>query len=188
MGANGAQAGKPAALALDVSGPTKPALEPFSELETKTPIELDPDTTIEFLHYKSCKAITVRGGRLNFSEGRYLYKGGKILDTKHAECPKTVALSGASKIGGIVVRGGPSLRKKQEPVSSTTRPSFVLVGARADGYATIRIMRNKKIILDAKLHGRSFIYPDSAPTLEKRTDLPRNPGARDRRQGAQLHL
>ena len=31
----------------------------------------------------------------------------------------------------------------------------------------IRISRQGNTILDAKLHGRSFIYPDAAPTLEK---------------------
>ena len=165
LGPNPALAGKPAALALDVSGTTKPAIDPFSELETKTPIELAPDATIEFLHYRSCKAITVQGGRLNFSSERYLFKGGKILETKRAECPKTVALSGASKIGGIVVRGGSGNKKKA--VTGTTRPSFVLVGTDADGYAAIRISRQGNTILDAKLHRRSFIYPDAAPTLEK---------------------
>ena len=63
-----AHAGTPAALALDVSGSTTPEIEPFSELETKSPIELDPETTVEFLHYASYQAVTVKGGRLNFTK------------------------------------------------------------------------------------------------------------------------
>ncbi|NKB55984.1 MAG: hypothetical protein GKS00_06580 [Alphaproteobacteria bacterium] len=159
-----AHAGKPAALALDVSGPTTPAVEPFSELETKAPIVLDAETTIEFLHYKSCQAVTVKGGRLNFTEQRYLYKGGKIVSTKRAECPKSVALSGASQIGGVVLRsagGGKSALKV------TTRPSFVLVGPKADGFMTIRISQKSKLIVEAKLASRVFHYPKTAPTLEK---------------------
>lgn len=154
-------ADSPAALALDVSGATTPAVEPFSELLTKSPIELDADTTIEFLHYASCKAVVVKGGRLNFTQQRYLYKGGNILESKRADCPKSVALSGASQIGGVVLRG------PGKSVSATTRPSFVLVGAQADQYSDIQISSGGSVIFEAKLHGRSFIYPDTAPTLEK---------------------
>jgi len=100
-----AQAGKPAALALEVSGATTPAVEAFTELETKNPITLDASTTIEFLHYASCKTIIVQGGQLSFTEQRYLYKRGKVLGSKRAECPKSVAASGASQIGGLVLRG-----------------------------------------------------------------------------------
>jgi hypothetical protein len=159
-----AHAGKPAALALDVSGPTTPQVEPFSELETKSPIELDAGTTIEFLHYHFCEAVTVKGGRLNFTKQRFLFKGGKILSKKRAECPKKVSLGGASQIGGVVLRGG---EKKSKSLRLTTRPSFVLVGADADGYAAIRISQNGNSVLEAKLHGRVFFYPDSAPTLNK---------------------
>lgn len=157
-----AYAGEPAALALDISGPTTPTVEPFSELETKTPIEIGPDTTIEFLHYATCKAVTVKGGRLNFTQQRFLHKGGTVLESKRAECPKTVALSGASQIGGVVFRSA-----NGKKVTATTRPSIVLVGSQADTYREIRISQRGKTILEAKLHGRSFIYPDTAPTLEK---------------------
>lgn len=159
---NLAFAGEPAALALDISGPSKPAVEPFTELETKTPIELDPETTIEFLHYATCKAVTIKGGRLNFTQQRFLHKGGTVLESKRAECPKTVALSGASQIGGVVFRSA-----NGKKVTATTRPSIVLVGNQADTYREIRISQRGKTILEAKLHGRSFIYPDNAPTLEK---------------------
>jgi hypothetical protein len=157
-----AHAAKPAALALDVSGPTTPQIEPFTELDPKSPIELGPESTIEFLHYQRCETITVQGGRLNFTSQRYLHKGGKVVSVKRAECAKEVALTGASAIGGIVLR---SAGKKG--VRGTTRPSFVLVGKNADGYVSIRISENGKPILESKLHGRTFFYPDSAPILEK---------------------
>ena len=155
-------AGKPAALALDVSGPTTPPIEPFTELDTKTPIELGADTKIEFLHYATCQAITVQGGRLNFTSQRYLYKGGKILETKRADCPKSVALGGASQIGGVVLRSPGS-----KTVRVTTRPSFVLVGDDADGYSKIAISHAGKTVLESELQGRVFFYPETAPTLEK---------------------
>lgn len=165
LASTAAQAAKPAALALDVSGPTTPQIEPFTELEPKSPIELGPDSTIEFLHYHRCETITVKGGRLNFTSQRYLHKGGKVISVKRAECAKEVALTGASAIGGIVVRGGSGKKN----VKGTTRPSFVLVGANADSYAFIRISEKDKTVLDAKLHGRTFFYPDSAPILRKGT-------------------
>ncbi len=163
LAAANAHAGTPAALALDVFGPTTPAVEPFSELETKSPIELDADTTMEFLHYASCKAVTVKGGRLNFTKQRYLYKGGKIIEAKRAECPKSVALTGASQIGGVILRGA----GKKKSVTATTRPSFVLIGQQADSYANISIAQNGRPVFDAKLHGRVFFYPETAPALTK---------------------
>lgn len=162
FGYGAAQAGKPAALALEVSGATTPVVEAFTELETKNTITLDASTTIEFLHYASCKTVIVQGGQLSFTEQRYLYKGGKVLGSKRAECPKSVAASGASQIGGVVMRsaGGGGVRV-------TTRPSFVLVGARADEFSSIRISQGDRTIHETALDGRTFHYPDSASTLEK---------------------
>ncbi len=157
-----ANAGKPVALALDVSGPTTPAVEPFSELESKSPIELGPDTTIEFLHYATCQAVTVQGGRLNFTNQRYLFKGGKIVEKKRAECPKQVALSGASQIGGVVLRG-----PEKKKVRGTTRPSFVIVGAQANSFVSIEFSENGTPLLQSKLDGRIFHFPGSAAALEK---------------------
>jgi len=99
---------------------------------------------------------------LSFTEQRYLYKRGKVLGSKRAECPKSVAASGASQIGGLVLRG-----RGGTGVRVTTRPSFVLVGARADGYTSIRISQNGKTIHESALSGRTFHYPDSASTLKK---------------------
>ncbi len=113
------------------------------------------------MHYATCQTVTVKGSRLSFTRQRFLLKGGKILSTKRAECPKSITLSGASQIGGVVLRSA-----KNSTLRVTTKPSFVLVGAKADGYASIRITLNGKTVLESVLAGRAFLYPDSAPPLE----------------------
>ena len=153
----------PTALALDITGASVPEVEPFSELLKRDKINLGPETVLEFMHYASCQSVTVQGGRLSFSDQRYFLKGGRILSQKRAECPKSVAISGASQIGGIVLRNNPGGSTLRVP----TKPSFVLIGKKGAAYKSIRITQNDKVLLEGALEGRVFHWPDSAAALKK---------------------
>jgi len=161
VGAASARAASPAALVFAVTGETEPAVEAFSEIEPGNPIQIGPDTEIEFLHYARCEAVTVRGGRLNFTQERFLASGGKILDRKRSKCPKTIAVSGASEVGGVVLRSGKSGNRVP------TRPTFVLVGARADDFGTIAVSQGDRTLLNSEVEKRVFHWPESAPDLAK---------------------
>jgi hypothetical protein len=153
----------PAALALDIIGTTVPPVEPFTELDRKQKIQLDAETTMEFMHYASCQSVTIKGGRLSFSKQRYFLKGGKILDTQRAECPKSVALKGASQIGGVVLRssrGGSTVR-------ASLKPSFVLLGGQGGEYKLLRVTQGNKTLLEGEIKGRVFHWPGSASALQK---------------------
>ena len=162
VGAASARAASPAALVFAVTGETEPAVEAFSEIEPGNPIQLGPETEIEFLHYARCEAVTVRGGRLNFTQERFLASGGKILDRKRSKCPKTISVSGASEVGGVVLRSG-----RPGGNSVPTRPTFVLVGARADDFGTIAISQGDRTLLSSEVEKRVFPWPESAPDLAK---------------------
>lgn len=162
LSASASAANEPAALVLDVSGTTAPQLEAFSEINTNTPVVLDADATVEFMHYAKCETVVLRGGRLVFSSQRYQLRGGQVVRTKRADCPKSVAISGASQIGGVVMRdlGGASV------VRVSQKPSLAFIGEESNGYSTIYIRQDGKDILTGKLDGRVFHWPASAPALQ----------------------
>ncbi|MBT5109641.1 MAG: hypothetical protein HOM25_13250 [Rhodospirillaceae bacterium] len=158
-----AAGGTPAALALDVDGATTPPIEPFTELGRGQKVQLEPGTMMEFMHYATCQSVTIKGGRLSFSGQRYFLKGGKIVKTQRAECPKSVALKGASQIGGVVLRSS----KGASTLRVSSKPSFVLIGEQAAHYKSIRVNQGDKTLLEGEIHGRVFHWPDGAPALEK---------------------
>ena len=153
----------PVALATSVSGQTTPAIEAFSEFQSDTKLKLLADTEIEFVHYPTCQTVIVKGGRLSFSSERYFLKKGKILSTKRAKCPRTVALAGASQIGGLVLRG--SSTNKSLKVS--LNPTFVLVGDGTGSVEEISVSQDGKLIAEAMKPGRVFHWPENVPSLQK---------------------
>jgi hypothetical protein len=82
--------------------------------------------------------------------------------TKRVDCPKTVMLPGVSRIGGIVLRGLPSIKK----LRVATAPSFILVGSGALDVASIEITRDGRSIAGKTNPGRAFHWPADAPRLE----------------------
>lgn len=155
-------AASPAALATSITGQTSPAIENFSELQTDTKLTLDPDTEIEFVHYATCQTVVVRGGDLIFTSERFLLRGGNIVTTKRAKCPKTVVLAGASQIGGLVLRSA----SEAGSLRVGANPTFVLVGDRSESVESIAVSLNGKVVTEAANPGRTFAWPNDAPPLE----------------------
>jgi hypothetical protein len=152
----------PAALATSVTGKTSPAIENFSELQSSTKLTLAPDTEVEFVHYATCQTVVVKGGSLSFTAERFLLKGGNIVTTKRAKCPKTVVLAGASQIGGLVLRSASSAGSLRVGAN----PTFVLVGDRSESVELITVSLDGKTITEAAMPGRTFAWPKDAPPLE----------------------
>ncbi|HEY6219285.1 MAG TPA: hypothetical protein VIV65_04450, partial [Gemmatimonadaceae bacterium] len=59
-----AQGSAGTALIVDVSGQTTPALKPFTELPAGTTVALAPGAKLGFVHYETCRTVTVTGGRV----------------------------------------------------------------------------------------------------------------------------
>jgi hypothetical protein len=154
---------EPVALATSVTGKVQPPIEAFSELQSDTKLQLDPNAEVEFVHYPSCQTILVKGGRLSFTTERFFLKGGLILSTKRAKCPKTVVLAGASQIGGLVLRGGLG----GGDLRVGTNPTFVLVGKDTEAVEKISVSQDGKIIAEASNPGRAFDWPKDAPPLQR---------------------
>ena len=85
------------------------------------------------------------------------------MKTQRAECPKSVALKGASQIGGVVLRSS----KGASTVRVSTKPSFVLIGGQATQYKSIRVNQGDKTLLEGEISGRVFHWLDGVPALEQ---------------------
>lgn len=147
----------PAALIMDVAGGSHPELEPFGEVFPGESYTLEDGTEVAFMHYATCGNVLVQGGRITFTQRQYLVKGGKIVEATRGKCPKDFKMASANQTGGVV------LRASGKPTVST-RPDFVLVGAKRAHYSQMSIEQGGNVVLKTPLSGVRFSWPaDQAP-------------------------
>ncbi len=153
-------AGEPAALVLELSGDTEPALFPFSEIEDGTEIRLGEESRLGFVHYGTCKVVIMIGGEVRVEQSRYLIRRGRVESERAQDCPRQVVLDEEGTAAGVLMRGG-------EAVSAMPlRPSFVFAGARADGIASVQVSGEGVVVAALPVDGRRAAWPDDAPDLE----------------------
>lgn len=146
----------PVALIIDIVAAKDSAVEPFSEVEAGTQIDLGKEGRLEFLDYSSCKTIIVLGGVLSFTEQRFSLRGGKITKEARGRCPKVVALDKNARVGGVLLRsGGATLRLND-------RPNFAFTGGNVD---RIRILADGTEVLSVQLQQPRFQWPSGAEGL-----------------------
>lgn len=147
------------ALATEISGSTDPAIEPFTEIEAGTSLELGEATQIEFMRYTTCETVTVVGGRITFTEQQFLVQHGKIVDIKRSRCPEIAQPKADSNVGGVLLRGdGGGLKL-------TAVPRFALVGANRAVYKRLRVLKGTSVMLEAPITGPQFDWPADARPL-----------------------
>lgn len=166
------------ALVLEKSGASVPEMQPYSEIAAGTTISLPKRAKLVFLHYYTCQTVAVVGGTISFGGETYTITGGKKESEKRSPCPRKVALKAGGEMGGIMVR---SLRIGSS-LKFSTRPAFVLVGKRANEFASVQVSKEDKELLQAPLEGRHFRWPKDAAPLSANTYyrmvlIPTVPGA-----------
>lgn len=158
-GAGGPAVAAAVALAVEVTGKTDPAIEPFTELESGTSIQLDANTKIEFLHYNSCQTIVVHGGRITFTEQQYLVRGGELVSAERTKCPEVAAAGTQGGIGGVLMRsGGAGLKLRPQP-------RFAFVGQSRAGYDRLRVLKGGTVLLESALADNQFAWPAAEAPL-----------------------
>jgi len=153
--------GNAVALVLEVDGGSTPTVQPYTEVPAGTTIELAPGAKLVLLHYRTCRALGVTGGKVTVGEEGLVATGGsRTLDARR-QCPRTVRLRTGGEAAGTVLRSA--------PVAAATlpaRPAFVVVGARAGEYGAVRILRAGQIVREAPLDAPRFQWPaDAAPLV-----------------------
>jgi hypothetical protein len=159
LAATRALAGEPAALVLDVTGDTEPAVFPYSEIEAGTEVTLADDATLSLIHYGTCKALTLIGGSVRIEANRYLIGRSRVEEERAQDCPNEVALAEDGTAAGVLMRGGDALHLP-------LRPSFVLAGGRADTVERIDILSGAEPVMTLPVKARHVAWPEDAAALK----------------------
>jgi hypothetical protein len=167
-----------AALVLEVSGAVSPAVRPYAEVPADLRVTLPEAARIVFNHYGTCQVVTVVGGAVTVGAERYTVTGAQRESATRRPCLKRIRLTGSGDVGGIVLRSP----KARPALSLGLRPTFVLVGPRADAFQAVRVARGGKTVFEGRLEGAHFRWPASAIPLVVGQDyelvlLPRPGGA-----------
>lgn len=163
LNANGASAEGGAALVLEQSGTTVPALAPYSEIVPGTAIKLSGGARLVFLHYQTCTTVTVVGGEIAVGQASYSAANGSTPVAVRTTCPVKVRLRerAAPGVAGI------TMRSISPPSGLSTRPRFVVVGQGAEAITRVRVVREGGgIVLEGSLTGREFRWPADAASLD----------------------
>jgi hypothetical protein len=161
---SGADAQNASALVLEKTGTTVPEVQPYSEIAVGTTVSLQPGARLVFLHYQTCRTVTAVGSTVMFGGLTYTVTGGSTPKEVRTPCPPTVRLRGQSEMAGVLMRSiSPEVRL-------SLSPAFVLVGARADDFAAVRVSQGDTRLLEAPLTGRGFRWPAGTAPLVANTD------------------
>lgn len=153
------------ALIMSVSGKVTPEVAAYSEITPETSIDLGKDGRISFVHYPSCRQVTVLGGKLIFGPQEVDVDGGTIERESPQKCPKKMSIKVASGQAAAVRTRSFSLTSiPTERLSD--RPSCVVLGAMAGDYNEARVVLNDKAVATIKMKGPVFKWPAKAAALE----------------------
>ncbi len=156
-----AQPRQAAGVVLEVSGPSTPALAPFIEIADQTTVRLGPESRLVFVHYHTCRTVTLVGGQLTAGVQEYRVSGGTRSE-KETPCPRAIKLLASGETAGVVFRSRAAVRLPVEP-------AFAVVGPRGGDVAAVRITRGSEIVVEAPLRDRRFRWPTGVPALRAGT-------------------
>jgi hypothetical protein len=159
---SGGDAQNASALVLEKSGTTVPEVQPYSEIAVGTTVSLQPGARLVFHHYQTCRTVTTVGGTVAFGMLTYTITGGSKPEEVRTPCPRTSRVLGGEN-PGLVMRRPPEVRL-------SLSPTFVLVGVRADDFASVRVSHGSTTLLEAPLSGRRFRWPAGTAPLVANTD------------------
>jgi len=152
----------PSGMVMEVSGGTEPAIQALTEVEPGFTVKLAAGAKLSFVHYQSCKMVSVEGGTVTMRLSAYTVDG-KVL-SEQKRCPKRYALAagGSTEAGGMVLRGAPA--------TMSTRPIFLITGTGADSVVSAELRQDGKVVASLPISARRAILPDASPPLPASTD------------------
>lgn len=159
LAAASALAEEPAALILELSGNTIPALTPYTEIKSGTTVALAPQTRLRFVHYRSCRNVRVYGGRLTLNPEGYVLHGGETEFDRAHSCPKRLSAGANSgTAGGLVLRSGLA-----SVLALSSKPSVVFAGTRAADVARVQLTASDGRAASLMREGNEPVWHGSAP-------------------------
>lgn len=163
LAAGSAAAADAVALIMSVSGKVSPDIAAYSEISAETAIDLGADGRVSFVHYPSCRQVTVLGGKLTFGTQEVQLIGGTIERETPQKCPKKMSVKVADAGQAAAVR----FRSLKIPTDRLSlRPSCVLLGDTARDYNQAQVTRDNKVVASIKLSAPAFSWPAKTAALE----------------------
>lgn len=155
-----------AGMVLDLHGDISPPVQKLEEVPADRALTLGPSTSVTFLHYGSCKLVTVTGpGTLELSMGnRWENRDLKVDKEESGPCPRRYELEGSS--AGMIMRNIGAV------LSLSSQPEIWLAGPHAREIATGEIVNAADPtapIRVASTDGRLLTPAGTPPLKDKET-------------------
>jgi hypothetical protein len=113
---------------------------PYSEIASGSTIALGSTGSVTFVHYETCREVTVTGGDVTVNANDYKASG-KVSEVQQP-CPERVRIASKTAVsGGLVMRG---VSKVTELGSS---PALAVAGKGAASITTIQFVAEDKSIV-----------------------------------------
>jgi ferric-dicitrate binding protein FerR (iron transport regulator) len=157
-----AQSKRAVGIVVELEGTTTPAVGISAELADKTALTLAADATLSFVHYKTCRLVVVKGGKVTLDAMHYDVTG-QVLEEEKVSCPaEQASLAGSSQASGtaaLVLRGGAG----RTPVP--IRPRIIAAGPRSAEFSKVEFLDGEKIVTSLPLAKGRAAWPKDAPAL-----------------------
>jgi hypothetical protein len=163
MGPGAAAQDRPAGLVMTREGTATPDVAPFTELTPRSTIALDAGSRMSFVHYGTCRLVTVEGGRLYIDAQRYSLAGGRIAGVEPTDCPREQKLAsggGDRIVSAVLVMRGTSGTPRLRPY-----PRIVLTGAVGATFNAAELRREGRTLGAMTVRGRLASWPETNPPL-----------------------
>lgn len=153
-----------AGLVLEMSGSINPPVRSYTEIPGGTALTLADGARLVFVHYQTCKTVTVVGGTVTITPGMYITKGGKQSEER-TPCPKKVSVRGGGELGGVVYRSVSASRG----LTLQAEAAFVVSGPRASEFTVARITRDNAVVAEGPIRDQVFRWPAGTTPLSPDT-------------------
>jgi hypothetical protein len=159
-----------AGLVLEVTGSTQPSLAPYDELPERATVTLGPDAHLVFVHYGTCRQVTISGGSLYIDKARYTLAGGKVEHEDKTNCPREQRIASNAAGAGDTGAAALVMRDAATPLELSGHPTIVLTGARAGNVKSATLRRGDHEIGSMVVTGRKVVWPKDRPALPPGND------------------
>jgi hypothetical protein len=155
--------GRAAGMVLELDGAATPAVAPYAELAARSTTALQPTARMSFIHYGTCRLVTVTGGRLYLDARRYSLAGGRVVSEEKTDCPREQKLATAGD--GAVVAAGVVMRGAGGTPHLTDHPRIVLTGDKGTMFRAAELRRDGQAIGPMTVNGHLASWPADKPAL-----------------------
>lgn len=146
----------------DVAGASN--IAPYSEISSGTTVALGGEGSIKFVHYSTCREVSVKGGSVTINAQDYKVTGGTATETPQA-CPQQVHIASNTAVsGGLVMRG------KVTVTEVGAHPSIVVSGKRSNVVSSVLFVDDANQAIEVPVKDNRAVFPAGSQALKQDTN------------------